>query len=92
MEEKMKKIEGQSREERRKIKLDKQKEEVARKPRRIRIRLIPIWLRVIIVLILVVTFFMIGTMIGYGIIGDGNPTDVFKKSTWTHITDIVNKK
>jgi len=29
-------------------------------------------------------------MIGYGVIGDGKPTDVFKKSTWTHILEIVN--
>lgn len=72
----------------------KQKTEEAPKGRkkRIRIRLIPIWLRIIIVLVLMIVFFFIGTMIGYGIIGDGNPFDVFKKSTWTHIFDIVNKE
>lgn len=61
------------------------------KPRKLRTRLIPIWLRVIIVLVLIVAFFIIGTMIGYGVIGDGDPADVLKKETWTHIQDIINK-
>ncbi|MBY6272684.1 MAG: DNA-directed RNA polymerase subunit beta [Bacillaceae bacterium] len=62
------------------------------KKKKIRIRLFPIWLRILIVLFLIVVCFFIGAMIGYGVIGDGNPFDVFKKSTWTHIYDIVNKE
>ncbi|KYD19831.1 MAG: DNA-directed RNA polymerase subunit beta [Caldibacillus debilis] len=62
------------------------------KKKKIRIRLFPIWLRILIVLFLIIVCFFIGAMIGYGVIGDGNPFDVFKKSTWTHIYDIVNKE
>ena len=62
-----------------------------RRPKKLRVRLIPIWLRIIIVLVLIVICFFIGTMIGYGVIGDGNPTDVFHKETWSHIFDIVNE-
>jgi polyferredoxin len=62
------------------------------KKKKIRIRLFPIWLRILIVLFLIVVCFFVGAMIGYGVIGDGNPFDVFKKSTWTHIYDIVNKE
>lgn len=57
-----------------------------------RIRLFPIWLRIIVVVLLVVVAFVVGSMIGYGVIGDGKPTDVLEKSTWTYITDLVNKE
>jgi len=33
-----------------------------------------------------------GLMVGYGVIGDGNPKDVLKKETWTHIVDLVVEK
>lgn len=65
--------------------------DIGERPKKYRIRLIPIWLRILIVLVLMVVFFFIGAMIGYGVIGDGSPWDVFKKSTWTHITDIIYK-
>ncbi|WP_328797274.1 DNA-directed RNA polymerase subunit beta [Heyndrickxia sporothermodurans] len=35
---------------------------------------------------------ILGVIIGYGVIGDGKPMDALKKSTWTHIIDLVNKK
>lgn len=60
--------------------------------KRVRIRLIPIWLRVILVVVLVAISLACGLMVGYGVIGDGNPTDVFNKETWTHIIDLVVKK
>ncbi|MET3697083.1 DNA-directed RNA polymerase subunit beta [Bacillus oleivorans] len=58
--------------------------------RRIRIRLIPIWARVLIVLLLIVLCVMTGLMVGYGVIGEGNPTDVLKWETWQHVIDLVN--
>ncbi|WAA12152.1 DNA-directed RNA polymerase subunit beta [Fervidibacillus halotolerans] len=73
------------------VEKDVREESEQKKPKKMRIRLIPIWLRIIIVLVLLIVFFFIGAMIGYGIIGDGKPLDVFKTSTWTHIFDIVNK-
>ncbi|WP_175990040.1 DNA-directed RNA polymerase subunit beta [Bacillus sp. Marseille-Q1617] len=72
-------------------KKDKQKEEA--KPKRwVRVRMLPIWLRILLVVVLLAASLAIGAMVGYGVIGDGNPTDVFKKETWQHIVDIVMKK
>jgi hypothetical protein len=56
-----------------------------------RTRLIPIWLRLIIVIVLMVISTAAGAMIGYGVIGNGKPLDVLKPSTWQHIVDIVKK-
>ena len=41
----------------------------------------------IVVALLVVAVFLLGTMIGYGTLGDGNPKAVFNRETWTHIAD-----
>ncbi|GGJ91678.1 hypothetical protein GCM10007063_12860 [Lentibacillus kapialis] len=60
-----------------------------KKPRR---RIFPIWLRLIVVLVLSVIALLVGVMVGYGVIGDGNPTDALKWETWQHIIDIVVKK
>ena len=58
----------------------------------VQMRLIPIWLRIILVLLLLVGTAIMGAMVGYGYIGDGVPADVLKKETWTHILDIVSGK
>lgn len=58
----------------------------------IQLRLIPIWLRIVLVLILLFFATIIGTMIGYGGIGDGEPLDALKWGTWRHIFDIINGK
>lgn len=57
---------------------------------RVRIRLIPIWLRIIIVLILLAAAIALGAMFGYAVIGEGEASDVFKKEIWQHIFDIMN--
>ncbi|OJG28455.1 hypothetical protein RU98_GL000048 [Enterococcus caccae] len=44
-------------------------------------------LKVLVVIALVIILFVAGTMIGYGVIGGGNPKDVFKEEIWTHISD-----
>lgn len=64
------------------------------KPKRksVRVRLFPIWLRIIVVLLLVMISALLGAAVGYGMIGDGEILDAFKTSTWTHILDLVNKK
>lgn len=58
---------------------------------RIKVRLLPIWLRLLIVAVLIVIMAVFGAIVGYSIIGGGQVVDVFKPSTWTHIGDIVNK-
>ena len=60
--------------------------------KRIRVRLIPIWLRIIIVLILLGASIILGAIFGYAIMGGGEAKDIFEKSTWTHIVDLVNKE
>jgi len=60
-----------------------------RKPR---VRLIPIWLRLIIITCLLLLSLIIGAMIGYGVIGEGRALDVLKKETWQHIVDLVVKE
>ncbi|MCI1589293.1 DNA-directed RNA polymerase subunit beta [Heyndrickxia oleronia] len=75
------------------LKKEKLKDKPSMKEKRkIRIRLIPIWLRIIIVVIALVASLLAGVVVGYGVIGDGNPMDALKKSTWTHIIDLVKKK
>jgi len=67
---------------------EKQDDESPKKHRR---RIFPIWLRIIIVLLICAVALLAGLMIGYGILGDGNPTDALKIDTWQHIIDIVTK-
>lgn len=57
--------------------------------RRKKKRIFPIWLRVIVVLILCVVALLGGLMIGYGIIGDGNPSDALDVETWRHILELM---
>lgn len=54
-------------------------------------RIFPIWLRLIVVAALCVLALIVGLMIGYGILGDGTPSDVLQKETWKHIIDLIKK-
>ena len=75
----------------RKQEKEKRRQERIKNKRPIR-RIFPIWLRIIVVLIFSVAALIAGLMIGYGIIGDGVPTDALKFETWQHIIDIVKKE
>lgn len=68
----------------------RKKEQEATK--KLRVRAFPVWLRLIVILVLCVMALVGGAMIGYGIIGKGNPLNVFDIKTWTHIRDIVYLK
>ncbi|MFC5604862.1 DNA-directed RNA polymerase subunit beta [Sporosarcina koreensis] len=83
-----------SRVERNQQKKQKSEEEGTSGKRRIwvQIRMFPIWLRVVLVLLLIAGAAILGAIVGYGIMGDGQPADVLKKETWTHILDIINGK
>jgi len=63
-----------------------------KRKRKYKIRRFPILLRVIVVLILAAACVALGLMVGYGVIGDGNPTDALEKQTWQHILDIIQKE
>lgn len=69
----------------------KQKEE-KRKNRKPRLRIFPIWARIIVISVLSVIALASGLMIGYGGLGDGKPSDALKWETWQHIIDIVKKE
>ncbi|RST77092.1 DNA-directed RNA polymerase subunit beta [Siminovitchia acidinfaciens] len=60
--------------------------------KKIKVRLIPIWLRVLIIIFFTVISLIAGILVGYAVIGDGKPQDALKKETWTHIIDLVNKE
>ncbi|ACJ35032.1 MULTISPECIES: DNA-directed RNA polymerase subunit beta [Anoxybacillus] len=68
---------------------EKQQKRSLRRPRR---RLVPIWLRLVIVFVLVLLSGMIGAMVGYGVIGEGNAWDALKPATWQHIVDLIEKQ
>ncbi|WP_152656833.1 DNA-directed RNA polymerase subunit beta [Oceanobacillus sp. CFH 90083] len=72
-------------------KLAKQRHKRKRKLSRPRLRIFPIWLRIIVVSIFAAAAFIIGLMIGFAVLGDGSPLDVLRLETWQHIVDIVNK-
>lgn len=58
----------------------------------VQLRLIPIWLRVILVIILFIAVAAMGLTIGYSFIGDGEAGDALKWSTWQHLLDIMSGK
>ncbi|WPK12499.1 DNA-directed RNA polymerase subunit beta [Lysinibacillus louembei] len=66
--------------------------ERARRARWVQIRLIPIWLRIVLVLALLLCAAAGGVMFGYGFLGSGEPSDALKWSTWQHIFDIIEGK
>ncbi|WP_019243158.1 MULTISPECIES: DNA-directed RNA polymerase subunit beta [Bacillus] len=73
-------------------KQDKQQDKQEKVSKKIRIRLIPIWLRLIIFAISIVVAVTVGGIVGYSVMGGGNPADVFQKDTWTHIIELVHGK
>ena len=81
-----------SRELLRKQKAEKRDKKKTDKKIKKQVRLIPIWLKFVIVLVLIVAFVIIGAMVGYGVLGDGEVLDVFKPATWTHIIDLIQKE
>lgn len=55
-----------------------------------RIRLIPIWVRLVFIIAALLGSLILGAMIGYGIVGEGgNPFDVLNEETWYHIYDMI---
>jgi hypothetical protein len=68
---------------------EKKQKRSLRRPRR---RLVPIWLRLVIVFVLILLSGMIGAMVGYGVIGEGNAWDALKPATWQHIVDLIEKQ
>lgn len=69
---------------------EKQKRKDRRREKKGRIRLIPIWVRLVFVIAALLGSLALGAMVGYGIVGEGgNPRDVFEEETWYHIYDMI---
>lgn len=73
-------------------KKDKRSEHTQEGNRIYGIRLIPIWLRLIIILVLLILAIIIGVIFGYSVIGDGKALDALKWGTYEHIFDIMRGK
>nr|WP_246944554.1 DNA-directed RNA polymerase subunit beta [Bacillus pinisoli] len=85
-------VEVKTREDVKKNKKERKEKAAKEKPVKIRIRLFPIWLRLLIIVLLLGLSLLAGVAVGYGIIGNGEIKDAFEESTWTHIIDLVKKK
>lgn len=55
-------------------------------------RLASTGIKLLIFFIIIIFVAIIGLMIGFGVIGEGNPVDALKWETWQHILDIINGK
>lgn len=55
-------------------------------------RVFPIWLRILVISILCAAAAIAGLVIGYGIIGSGNPVDALRFDTWKHIFDLIESQ
>ena len=62
-----------------------EKEKQSRSTKRVRLRLIPIWLRVIMVTVLFLLSTTVGAVIGYGVLGSGKVSEVFFKNQLGHM-------
>ena len=58
----------------------------------VQIRMFPIWLRILLVILFLAGAAVIGLMVGYGVLGDGEPKDALKWDTYQHIIDIKDGK
>ncbi|MFD2707033.1 DNA-directed RNA polymerase subunit beta [Salibacterium lacus] len=83
---------SQSRQERR---LEKEQEEkdagsVSKKERRKeRIRMVPIWARLLIILAVLILSLLGGLVTGYAIVGEGNGLEVLRWGSWERMFEFI---
>lgn len=77
---------------RKEVKQELQQNLEEQSPKRMRLRLLPIWLRVLLIVVLFIGAAAIGLVIGYSGLGDGQAADALKWSTWQHLLDIIDGK
>jgi|GEM_PF-6350833 len=53
---------------------------------------VPIWLRFVLLATICLVAVLLGSVIGYGVVGGGVPTDALKFDTWQHIIELVTSK
>lgn len=83
-----------TREEYKKVKEQERSQTAVLRPKKkhIRARLIPVWLKLLLLIVSCVVFLIAGAMVGFSVVGNGKALDVFKPTTWTHIQDLISKK
>ncbi|MDT8860413.1 DNA-directed RNA polymerase subunit beta [Alkalihalobacillus sp. MEB130] len=54
-----------------------------------RLRLIPIWLRLVLAILLIGGSLILGIIVGYSVIGGGDPGEATHPDTWYHIIDMI---
>ncbi|WP_062052596.1 DNA-directed RNA polymerase subunit beta [Bacillus sp. JCM 19034] len=61
--------------------------------RRLRLRMIPIWLRILLSIVLIGGSFIVGLMVGYAVVGEGdNPGEILKPDIWYYLIDLIRGK
>jgi len=73
-------------------KMEKAQNKEQKKTYWVQIRMFPIWLRIILLILIFGVAAAAGLMVGYGVLGDGNPTDAIKWETYQYILDIKDGK
>lgn len=82
-----------TREQRRKEKEEKSSsshEENKKTRKKGRERLIPIWARLLIILVLLILSVIAGLITGYGIVGEGDTFQILKWETWSRFLEFIN--
>jgi len=46
-------------------------------------------IKILLVVLFAIVLFLVGLMIGYGIVGAGSPFQVFNRDLWHHILEFV---
>lgn len=52
-------------------------------------RIFPIWLRLLVIFFLAIAALILGLIIGYTVIGDGEGIEVLTFDAWKHVIDII---
>ncbi|KHF38745.1 hypothetical protein LQ50_19505 [Halalkalibacter okhensis] len=60
-----------------------------KRPKKERLRLIPIWLRLLLAILLVGGSLILGVILGYSVIGGKDAGEATKPETWYHIVDMI---
>lgn len=70
----------------RRQKRNEEKQQSTKQPLR---RIFPIWLRIIVIFLLSFLALIVGMIVGFSVLGDGEPLDVLQFEFWQHVLDII---
>ncbi|GAJ97340.1 MULTISPECIES: DNA-directed RNA polymerase subunit beta [Geomicrobium] len=55
-----------------------------------KVRLVPIWLRLVLIVVLFAAMIVLGLLFGYRVIGGGEGYDILQWETWTDLYDYIS--